>query len=171
MSENESENCPGAPVWKEQFPVSWLDDDYVTRRDFTKSLGLVSLAAFVATAAVAVVSDLRRRGGKVHTTMKLAKVADIPIGQAQVFHYPTHKDACLLVRLSESEFVAYSQHCTHLGCPVFYRHSDAQFVCPCHEGYFSADDGRVLAGPPKRALPKIEMEIRGEEIWTTGIIA
>ena len=39
---------PAAPVpaWKDDFPVAWVDDHYVTRREFTKSLVLVSCAAF-----------------------------------------------------------------------------------------------------------------------------
>ena len=164
------ENRESTPLWKEHFPINWLDDDYVTRREFTKSLGLVSLAAFVATSAVAAVDALRRRAKSGHSPMRVASLQELPVGHSKVFHYPGPGDPCLLVRLDEDRFVAYDQKCTHLGCPVHYDREDGRIVCPCHVGYFSAEDGRALAGPPKRALPKIEIERRGEELWTTGKI-
>ena len=40
------------PAWKDDFPISWVDDHYVTRREFTKSLVLVSCAAFCANGAL-----------------------------------------------------------------------------------------------------------------------
>ena len=33
--------------------------------------------------------------------------------------------------------------------------------CPCHEGYFDLDTGRQIAGPPRRPLPRIMLEVRG----------
>ena len=33
-------------TWKDHFPISWVDDHFVTRREFTKSLIWVSLATF-----------------------------------------------------------------------------------------------------------------------------
>ena len=76
---------------------------------------------------------------------------------------------CLLVRVDESRYVAYSQKCTHLSCAVIYAARTKRLECPCHEGYFSIDDGHVLQGPPPRPLPKVELEIRDGEVWATGI--
>jgi Rieske Fe-S protein len=73
------------------------------------------------------------------------------------------------VRLEEDRFVAFGQKCTHLGCPVVFRAATRKLHCPCHEGYFSAEDGRVLSGPPPRPLPRIELERRGDELWAIGI--
>ena len=39
---------PEVPTWKDHFPISWVDDHFVTRREFTKSLVWVSLATFLA---------------------------------------------------------------------------------------------------------------------------
>jgi Rieske Fe-S protein len=50
-------------------------------------------------------------------------------------------------------------------CPVHYQHAQQQFYCPCHEGFFSARDGRVLAGPPPRPLPRYPVEVRGGQVW------
>ena len=95
----------------------------------------------------------------------VARFDEIPVGGYKLFRYPTKSDPCILVRLTEQKFAAYGQSCTHLKCPVHYQHQEEQFYCPCHEGFFSAEDGRVLAGPPPRALPRYPVEIRGQEIW------
>jgi Rieske Fe-S protein len=42
-------------------------------------------------------------------------------------------------------------------------------ACPCHKGAFSSVDGRPLAGPPTRRLPRILIEQRGEDLVATGI--
>jgi menaquinol-cytochrome c reductase iron-sulfur subunit len=52
-----------------------------------------------------------------------------------------------LVRLTESEVVAYDIHCTHLGCPLSYSSGSGSFVCPCHGGSFDIN-GEVTGGPP-----------------------
>jgi hypothetical protein len=80
------ENRESIPIWKDHFPINWLDDDYVTRREFTKSLGLVSLAAFVATSAVAAVDAVRRRVKSQYPTMHVAGLEELPVGHSKVFH-------------------------------------------------------------------------------------
>lgn len=98
----------------------------------------------------------------------VSRVHDIPVGGYKLFRYPTEEHPCILVRLGETEFVAYSQSCTHLMCPVNYQPERRQFHCPCHEGFFSVEDGRVLAGPPPRPLPRVKLEIREEQILAMG---
>jgi Rieske Fe-S protein len=41
--------------------------------------------------------------------------------------------------------------------------------CPCHEGLFDLQSGRPIAGPPRRPLPLVRLEMRGKEIYATGI--
>jgi arsenite oxidase small subunit len=158
-------------MWHEHFPVNWIDDDLITRREFTKSLGLVSFATFVATMAVAAISSMRRGRAKNHPVVNVGNLSNLSVGHSKLFFYPTPDSPCLLIRLSETEIAAYEQKCTHLGCPVHYDHDSSQLICPCHVGLFSAADGSVLAGPPQRALPQVELEVRGDEIWATGAVA
>jgi Rieske Fe-S protein len=73
------------------------------------------------------------------------------------------------VRLRDDTYVAYGQKCTHLSCVVYYQAQTGEIHCPCHEGRFAAADGRVLAGPPPRPLPRIVLERQGDEIWATGV--
>ena len=160
---------PEVPTWRDNFPISWVDDHFVTRREFTKSLVWVSLATFLANAALAILGQIKRNwGAESLPQMRLATVEALPIGHSTVFHYPGSDDPCLLVRLAADQFVAFGQQCTHLGCPVHYRASSRRLYCPCHEGWFDATDGRVLAGPPSRPLPQIVLERRGNELWAIG---
>jgi Rieske Fe-S protein len=160
------------PAWKDDFPVSWADDHFVTRRQFTKSLTLLSGATFCASGALAVLGRVTVPGsGETVTPRKIASVGEIPVGGVRSFEFPEPGEPCLLIRSAPDRFVAFSQRCTHLGCPVLYRAASRQLHCPCHEGYFDAEDGRVLAGPPPRPLPRIRLERKGDELWATGFQA
>lgn len=157
------------PLWKDHFPISWVDDHFVTRREFTKSLVWVSVATFLANVVLVMLGHIKPRWrSKPLPQMAIATKDELPIGEAKVFHYPGADDPCLLVRLDAERYVAFGQKCTHLGCPVYYRAADRKLHCPCHEGYFHPEDGRVLAGPPTRPLPSIALETRGEELWAIG---
>jgi nitrite reductase/ring-hydroxylating ferredoxin subunit len=156
------------PAWQDDFPISWTEDHFVTRREFAKSLVRASCASFAASAALTAKTALTRREGP-WPTLKVATVGDWPVGHARVFFYPEPDEPCILVRLEADTFVAYGQRCTHLGCPVLYQATERRLHCPCHEGFFSVTDGRVLAGPPPRPLPRIELERRDEELWAVGV--
>jgi Rieske Fe-S protein len=156
------------PAWKDDFPISWTDDHFVTRREFTKSLVWVSCASFAATAALTARASMSRREGPL-PAVRIGRVEDVPVGGARVFGYPDEGAPCILLRPDASTFAAFSQRCTHLGCPVFYEAERTRLSCPCHEGYFDARDGSVLAGPPPRPLPQVTLERRGDDLWAVGI--
>ncbi len=63
-------------------------------------------------------------------------------------------------------YVAYSQICTHAGCPVaLYRAADQKLVCPCHQSVFdAANDAAVLSGPADQALPRLPLQI-GDDVY------
>ena len=155
--------------WRADFPIHWEEDEYVTRREFTRFLGLTSFALFFGTAWIALSEQVKRWRAKEWPALRIAEADELAVGKTKLFHYPTEDDPCLLIRLSSDRFVAYSQLCTHLTCPVVYEAGPKRLRCPCHEGYFSAEDGAVLGGPPRRPLPKVELAIRGPAIWTGKI--
>lgn len=68
-----------------------------------------------------------------------------------------------LRRVSETEFTAFSMHCTHLGCPVRWLGDAELFMCPCHGGVYYKD-GRVAAGPPELPLRHHDVRIRGGQV-------
>jgi Rieske Fe-S protein len=154
------------PAWKADFPIDWAVDHVVTRREFTRSLAWTSCASFVATAGLALgaVGARDRR----FPQMRVAAAGEVPVGGAKVFVYPDD-EPCVLLRLDADVFVAFVQRCTHLGCPVTYEASRQTLDCPCHEASFRADDGTVRAGPPRRPLPRVVLQRRGEELWAVGV--
>ncbi len=80
------------------------------------------------------------------------------------------RTAAWLRRVSEDGFVAFSVHCTHLGCPVRWLPDAELFMCPCHGGVFY-EDGRVASGPPPRSLTRYPVRVRAGavEILTSPI--
>jgi Rieske Fe-S protein len=96
---------------------------------------------------------------------RVIAVSEIPIGGYTLFKYPTGDDPCILLRLEQDRFVAYNQQCSHLSCPVMFNPANRHLECPCHKGFFSAEDGRVIAGPPKRGLDALKVSIRRDEVW------
>ncbi|MGH7575656.1 MAG: ubiquinol-cytochrome c reductase iron-sulfur subunit [Longimicrobiales bacterium] len=78
--------------------------------------------------------------------------------------------AAWLRRESESEFIAFSIDCTHLGCPVRWEERANLFMCPCHGGVYYSN-GNVAGGPPPHPLPRYPVRVRGDavEIRTTPL--
>jgi ubiquinol-cytochrome c reductase iron-sulfur subunit len=58
-------------------------------------------------------------------------------------------------------FVAYSQVCTHAGCPVaLYQARTQQLLCPCHQSLFDVLNGaEPVFGPAPRPLPQLPLMI------------
>jgi nitrite reductase/ring-hydroxylating ferredoxin subunit len=156
------------PAWRQDFPIDWPEDHYVERRDFMKFMVLTSLAFTAGQFWIAVQNWWRRRRGAPEIR-RIASLADAPAGSVLTFRYPEDKDECVLIRSSSGALVAYSQKCTHLSCAVVPRPEHGVMRCPCHEGYFDLDSGRPLAGPPRRPLPRVLVEVRGQDIYATGI--
>lgn len=166
VSEEPPIRCP-FHQWREDFPINWDNDHYVTRRELTKFLTLGSALLAGANCVIAAVG----MAGKAGTLeeKRIAAVSEVPPGGSLLFRYPTEEDPCILVREESGEFQAYSQVCTHLSCAVIYRAEEKTLFCPCHHGYFSLEGGEPTAGPPTRRLPRIRLEQRGNDLFATGI--
>ena len=52
-----------------------------------------------------------------------------------------------------NHWVALSDRCMHLGCPVRYVQAAERFICPCHGGVYDVR-GMVAGGPPVRPLDR-----------------
>ena len=117
------------------------------------------------------------------------KASDVTIGS--VFHvipeglYNTTdpleekaKAAVLLMRLDPTELtvspnrrnwnydgiVAYSEICTHVGCPVaLYEQQTHHLLCPCHQSQFDiTHEAEVIFGPANRPLPQLPITVNAE---------
>jgi len=153
--------------WRQDFPVEWESDNYVTRREMVKFLALGSLTIAGANAVLAGIPHIVKAGEMPKT--RVAFASSIPVGGSKLFSYPTEEDPCILVRQANGDLVAYSQVCTHLSCAVIHNEKENVLFCPCHHGYFTVDEGRPYAGPPTRPLPRIKLEQQGNEIFAIGV--
>jgi nitrite reductase/ring-hydroxylating ferredoxin subunit len=156
------------PTWRRGFPIDTAQDAYVARRDFTKFLGLTSLAFVVGQYWIALQSRWRRARGAL-PEVTVAQLDDVPVGTAKTFHYPTAADPAILLRLDAQTLLAYSSQCTHLQCPVLPQMETGRLLCPCHAGSFDLRTGEPLAGPPRRPLPRIALKIENSTIYAIGI--
>jgi Rieske Fe-S protein len=52
-----------------------------------------------------------------------------------------------------NRWIALSNRCMHLGCPVRYVQAAERFICPCHGGVYNFR-GEVAGGPPVRPLDR-----------------
>jgi arsenite oxidase small subunit len=155
------------PRWREDFPVRWDADNYMTRRELAKFLTLGS--GLLASVNVLIAFIGLRGALPTPPTRRIAGVDEVPPGGSLLFRYPTADDPCILVRDASGTFEAFSQVCTHLSCAVVHRPDEQALACPCHKGSFSSSDGRPLAGPPTRRLPRIVLEQHGADLVATGI--
>lgn len=156
------------PQWRNDFPIDWPQDELVARRDFTKFLVLTSFAFVVGQAWIVFENARRRRRGE-PPVRKIVGLREVSVGGVVKFAYPAEHDDCLLVRTAADRFVAYSQKCTHLSCAVTPKPEQNCLYCPCHHGFFDLASGRPTAGPPRRPLPRVKLEIRDDAIYATGI--
>jgi Rieske Fe-S protein len=61
------------------------------------------------------------------------------------------------------DFVAVSNRCMHLGCPVRYVDASQRFICPCHGGVYDFL-GKVSGGPPVRPLDRFYTRLRNGRV-------
>jgi carotenoid phi-ring synthase / carotenoid chi-ring synthase len=104
--------------------------------------------------------------GLAHTShnQSITPVQNPPV--QEVLEYYGAGDSVFAAKSGESE--AISLTCTHQGCTV-QRQGDGKFLCPCHGALYNPE-GRVIAGPAKRDLPRFHIAQRtDDEIQLVGI--
>jgi len=66
--------------------------------------------------------------------------------------------AVYICRDAKGDFCALSSVCPHLGCTIAWHDDKNKFVCPCHNGQFTAE-GKLLGGPPPRGMDRLESKV------------
>jgi Rieske Fe-S protein len=61
------------------------------------------------------------------------------------------------------KFVAVSNRCVHLGCPVRFVEAAGNFICPCHGGVYDFQ-GKRIGGPPVRPLDQFQTRVQGGQV-------
>ena len=153
--------------WRAAFPYTSAGEELVARRDFARYLLAASGVFAAGTVGAAVWASLQRanRG----EPRPIIRLADVPEGTDHLFDYPDPGEPAILIHLPGGELRAFSQKCTHLGCVVIYQPDKERIYCPCHEGVFELASGEPVAGPPQRALARIDIEVRDGVVWAEGI--
>jgi Rieske Fe-S protein len=141
-------------VWREEFPYPWEEDGIVTRRDTLRFLLAGSGALFLATGVLAIVGHLP--AGPNVQAVPIARDGELAENAWKVFDFPDQYAQGILINLPKKGLVAYSDVCTHLSCAVVYQ-GNGKLHCPCHDGWFDATTGNVVAGPPTRPLSLIQL--------------
>lgn len=153
---------------QEDFPIDWEEDGYVSRREFFKFMTVASGGLAVGSVGLAAWSQVQRNERQFEPKL-ITRLDSLTVGAAQHFTYPRESDICILVHRPDGTLAAFSRRCTHLSCPVDYQAEKDRLFCPCHNGAFSATDGKVLQGPPPHPLPQIVIENRDGELWAVGV--
>ena len=87
-------------------------------------------------------------------------LADLAVGaRMRVVHGSTPVE----LRRTDSGVQARSLWCTHWGCEVRWSGEEQRYLCPCHDGVFD-EGGRVVSGPPPRALVDYPVAVDGDTI-------
>jgi nitrite reductase/ring-hydroxylating ferredoxin subunit len=155
-------------AWQEEFSVDAPEDAYVLRRQFTKFLVLTSAGMACGNGWIWL-RALTAGPRPAYPELVIGRSSELAPGAVRVFSYPERQDRCILFRRTNGALAAFSQKCTHLSCAVYYAPEPDRLECPCHNGAFAADSGRVLQGPPPRPLPRIRIELRGDDIVAVGV--
>ena len=69
-----------------------------------------------------------------------------------------NEDLAVYVVKINSNYLVFSNVCTHMQCPVRWQADLGQFLCPCHGGAYYADGARA-SGPPERGLFEYDHKI------------
>jgi cytochrome b6-f complex iron-sulfur subunit len=156
------------PNWKSDFPIRSDEATHVSRREFAKFLFLFSGGLALGNGFI-FLNHYENRPHALQGEHFVCDVDDVAIGEFKQFVVEGNKGIpYILIHLEENEWRAFEQKCTHLSCAVRYRHDIGQIECPCHRGYFSANSGAVLQGPPPRPLPQLTVKVRDNKVYVAG---
>ena len=166
MANNSKDNK--IPGWKKDFPVRKEEATHVSRREFAKFLCLFSGGMALGNSLIAIKS-IAFPGKELEGEHFICNTSELAVWQTKEFNIQGEKETpYLLIHLSEGKWRAFEQKCTHLSCAVRYRADINKIECPCHKGYFDADSGTVLQGPPPRPLPQLSVHIRDEKVYVSA---
>lgn len=156
-----------------------MSEPRVGRRRFlvwTSAIGAAVISALVGVPVLRAFLSPLLRGARADNWVKVADdIAAIETGVPIRVSFSERKADAWLEALETNSvwlftedgqrFKAYNGRCTHLGCAYGYHAATKTFACPCHRGQFDVRTGRVLAGPPPRALDELRVDIRQDAIW------
>ncbi len=112
---------------------------------------------------------------------RVASIASLDSGEPQFFDYPLAGQANIIVKLPDRamggigvdrDIVAFSNACTHMGCPItdYQPEHNVLGPCPCHFTTFDLSrDGEIVLGQATEKLPRLLLEVDGDDIVAVGV--
>jgi len=148
----------------------------LTRRDLVKATGAgVSSCLVPALSSAATPAE----GAKDYPVARVVEVGALKIDEPVPFSYPDGTSPAMVVRLRQAaaggvgpgnSIVAFSQLCTHKGCPVVYRPDRKLLICPCHWSSFDPfKAGQMVIGQASHSLPQIRLRITDNTVYAFGV--
>ncbi len=147
-------------LWRQHFPIDTEADSVRSRREFIGGAAVTGSAITCGQLALNQVSPSHSTADAIQELEPLVlekNFQELAIGESFLFHYPNEKSPCILLKLTDTELVAFQQKCTHLACPVVPEVEKNEFHCPCHHGSFELDTGEPKSGPPRSPLRKVSV--------------
>ncbi|GAB3911953.1 Rieske iron-sulfur protein [Microlunatus endophyticus] len=134
--------------------------DTGSRRDLFRSFGLVALGGGTA-AVLAACSGPSESSSAASSAgpLTVAKTA-VPSGSGMI------KDGFIVTQPTAGSFKAFSNICTHQGCPIT-DISGGTIMCNCHGSEFNLD-GSVKRGPASRPLTTAKVTEDGANLDVSG---
>jgi arsenite oxidase small subunit len=111
----------------------------------------------------------------------VAHYASLTDGIPVQFDYPSVGQSNLLIRMGRpvdhgigplGDLVGFSNHCTHMGCPIieFFSEHGVLGPCPCHFTVFDLTrDGLPAIGQATQRLPRILLRVDGDDVVAHGV--
>src|SRR5690606_32376530 len=147
------------------FPIETRRVTHVSRREFAKFLGILS-GAFALSNGFIVVRAMAFPDKPLEGEHFIVNASEVAVGEMFQFEIEGSKTiSYILIHLEENEWRAFEQMCTQLACAVRYDKEVNKIECTCHNGWYSADTGQVLQGPPPRPLPQLEVVIKEGKVY------
>jgi Rieske Fe-S protein len=139
----------------------------INRREFLKLVekGLVVTGAVVIagpTVAYFYPSNLQETPSE---PVPVCTVEELPVGESKTISYGRYP--ALVINTAQG-LRAFSAVCTHFACIVKWEKEKGSIYCPCHDGYFDANDGHVVSGPPPLGLTPIPVNVFDNQIYIGG---
>ncbi|MBK6284285.1 MAG: Rieske (2Fe-2S) protein [Draconibacterium sp.] len=77
-----------------------------------------------------------------------------------------YKGDIIIIRSTDSVYVALSKVCTHQGCTVTYNSGNNNLPCPCHGSLYTIN-GTVVNGPAPDPLKRYDVKKNGNILTIT----
>jgi arsenite oxidase small subunit len=166
-----------------------MSDPQAERRCLSRRAFLLSGGTAVTVMTLGGFSDAFGRGAALQVASyprrRIGRLSQLTADQPVTFTYPWNdfNSTNILVKLGvpagggvgpDHDTVAFSTLCTHMGGPLGGQYRGQWKIlgpCPLHLTTFDlTKHGMVAAGQATESLPQIVLEVRGDDIWATGVM-